>query len=179
MGRRARSRSLPSQTISWQGADVLGAHAPGHAPGRAEQIGQHRHAGLGAVVPRVLEQQGQAAGVQDAVADLGHFEMGRDGGGDALEFLPFFELGNEIPQIFVFHKYLMNQGFVCVAGSGFSGFQCSSVVSGCEFPIVPATRGKTGKRRFLSTNSGIYCYIFLKSLWLTCLAHFTSTQEVS
>ncbi|MNN01902.1 hypothetical protein D3C81_1145360 [compost metagenome] len=79
--------------------DRLGAHAHGHPLRRAEQVPQYRD-----VVPRgLLEQQRRAFGTQCAVANLGHFQDGRDRNLDALEFTALFQATDEVAQVAILH----------------------------------------------------------------------------
>ena len=52
---------------------------------------------------RILEQDRRALRAQHAVADLGHFQIRRDRRADTLEFAEFFQLCDEVAQVFVFH----------------------------------------------------------------------------
>ena len=144
-GRRARSTSSPSHTISWHGArasllrrhvhhlqeerprvlprilqalrrlglleereqladfaqrrDRILAHAHRDALRRAEQVAEHRHP----MALRLLEQQRGPAGLEHAVADLGHLEPRVDLDGDALQLPARFELREEIAEVGIFH----------------------------------------------------------------------------
>ena len=63
-----------------QGADILLAHAHGHALWRAKQVAQHRH-----VIPfGVFKQQSGATGTQGAVGNFSHLQFGIDRLGNAL-----------------------------------------------------------------------------------------------
>ena len=52
---------------------------------------------------RPLEQQRGSAGLEDAVADLGHLEPRVDLDRDALQFAALFELREEIAEVGIFH----------------------------------------------------------------------------
>ncbi len=75
-----------------QRLDGFLAHAQRHAPRRAEQIAQHRHA----VALDVLEQQRRTSRLQGAIADLGHLQIGVHLGTNALEFALLFQRRDEI-----------------------------------------------------------------------------------
>src|SRR5690606_1105656 len=88
--------------------DLLGdrALAPGHAPGRAEQIAEHRH-----VEARgLLEQQRRTALAQGAVADFGHFQHRRYRRLDALEFAALFQFADEVAQVAILHAWASQVG---------------------------------------------------------------------
>ena len=82
-----------------QRRDRVLAHAHRHALRRAEQVAEDRHR----VALGLLEQQRRAAGLQHAVADLGHLEPRIDGGRDALQLAAAFELREEVAEVGVFH----------------------------------------------------------------------------
>ena len=78
---------------------ALLAHAQRHTARGTEQVGEHRH-----LVPgRIFEQHRRPLRAQHPVADFGHLQMRRNRRGHALEFADFFQLGDEIAQIFIFH----------------------------------------------------------------------------
>ena len=54
----------------------------------------------------LLEQQGGAAGSQYAIADLGHFQVGRYRMPDALEFARTFKLRYKVSEVTIFHRIL-------------------------------------------------------------------------
>jgi len=72
---------------------------------RPEQICQDRHfIDITVVTARLFEQDGRAFRAQQAVADLGHFQVGRHRCGHAPEVAALFQLTDEIAQIFVLHS---------------------------------------------------------------------------
>ncbi|MNQ50359.1 hypothetical protein D3C85_642960 [compost metagenome] len=95
-----------------QGADAVGAHAPGYPRRRAEQVRQHRHLRRGAVVPGIFKQQGGALGAQHAVGNFGHFQPGRDRRGDAFQVAHPFKLGEEVSKVAVFHYRSQRFGYI-------------------------------------------------------------------
>ena len=78
----------------------LFTHAECDALWRAEQISQHRDT----VTLGLLEQNRGSFGLEHAVADLRHFQMGVDLDGDALELATAFELVNKVTQVGIFHR---------------------------------------------------------------------------
>ncbi|MNF89688.1 hypothetical protein D3C84_722230 [compost metagenome] len=80
-------------------ADVLGAHAQGHAAGGAEEVAEHRDVEAGGL----LEEQRRALLAQGAVADFGHFQHGRHRSGDALELAALFQAADKVAQIAILH----------------------------------------------------------------------------
>ena len=75
------------------------AHSHCDASGCAEQIAQHRDV----EAFWLLEQYRGTLRLQYAVADLGHFQIRRNFGGDALEFTLLFQLGDEVAKIVIVH----------------------------------------------------------------------------
>ncbi len=83
------------------------AHAERDAPRRAEQIRQHRNArtALRSIESFwVFEQNGGAAGLEHAVAHLGHLQVRIDLHRHALQFALSFQLRDEVAQILVAHE---------------------------------------------------------------------------
>ncbi|MQM39710.1 hypothetical protein KBTX_03741 [wastewater metagenome] len=79
---------------------VVRAHAEGHAAGRSEEVGEHRHV----VADRVLEQQGGAAAAQRAVTDLGHLQHRVHRMADALELAGRLQLLDELPKVVILQR---------------------------------------------------------------------------
>ena len=82
-----------------QRRDRILAHAHRDAFRRAEEIAEHRNP----MALRPLEQQRRPAGLQDAVADLGHLEPRVDLDRDALQLAALLELREEVAEVGVFH----------------------------------------------------------------------------
>jgi hypothetical protein len=81
------------------------AHALRHPLCRAEQICQDRHLiDIAIVTARLLEQDGRAVRAQQAVADLGHFEVRRHRCCHAFQLATLLELAHKIAQVFVLHS---------------------------------------------------------------------------
>ncbi len=78
------------------------AHPHRDAARRAEEIAEHRDRGLS--LSACSKRSAGPAGLQHAVADLGHLEPGIDFGADALEFALALELGEEVAEVGVFHR---------------------------------------------------------------------------
>ncbi|MNN04517.1 hypothetical protein D3C81_1172460 [compost metagenome] len=53
---------------------------------------------------RLLEEHGGTFRAQQAVANLRHFEVGRDRRGDPFQLAKLFQLADEIAQVFVLHS---------------------------------------------------------------------------
>ena len=90
-----------------QRGDGLLAHPQRHALRRAEQIAEDRDPRAPARTGeafRSLEQQRGAAGLQHAIADLGHLEPGVDFGADALQLAAALELGEKVAEVGVLHR---------------------------------------------------------------------------
>ena len=82
-----------------QFADRFGAHAKGHALGRAEQVAEHRDV----IAGRVFEQQRRALVAQGAVANLSHFQDRGHRHLDTFQLSALLKLLHEIPKILEFH----------------------------------------------------------------------------
>ena len=75
------------------------ADAGGDPADGAEQVGQHRHGGGGAIgVDRVFEQNGWPAFGEQAGLDLGHLQMRGDRFAHAHELTPGFEVLDEVAE---------------------------------------------------------------------------------
>ena len=75
-------------------------HAPGDALDRSEEVGQNRHfEGRTVRLDGALENHRGAALGQQAGLDLGHFERGRDRGGNPNQPAFGFQPGDELAQI--------------------------------------------------------------------------------
>ncbi len=95
-----RSQQLPDFA---QGSDTVRSHAQCHAARRAEQIAEYRNVMAG----WAAEEQRRPAGAQDAVADLGHFQLGRHRHFDPPQFAGALQLPQEVPQIRILHRFLL------------------------------------------------------------------------
>ena len=97
--------------------DAVHAHAHRHALGRAEQVGEHGKIVAAAVGAHgVFKQERRPFGAQHAVGDFGHFQMRRNGHGDAFQAAFGFEHLDKFAQVAVFHHR-----FPC----GLMGFQAA------------------------------------------------------